>query len=140
MNNTDCGILIKQIHTMLEKGANNALKNDDMTVAQITVLMTLYETAEKQMSMKDLEKILHVAQPTVAGLAFRLAQKGYIVYAEDAEDKRMKIVRITAAGIRCCKNAERMMIVTEEKLLSALDESERAMFRKLLMKVRDALE
>ena len=36
-----CGHLIKQIHGALEKSANNALRSNDMTMAQVDALMLL---------------------------------------------------------------------------------------------------
>ncbi len=140
MNKQDCGILIKQIHTTLEKKANNALKSSGMTVAQMTVLMTLYRAPDGQMPMKELEKTLCVAQSTIAGLAARLERKEFIIYLDDEDDKRIKFLKITAAGIQCCKQAELMMAKTEDMLLAPLTEAERAVFRMLLEKIRNALE
>ncbi len=36
-----CGLLIKRIHDKLEKNANNELRTDGLTLAQLQMLITL---------------------------------------------------------------------------------------------------
>ena len=62
MEDSVCGMLIKQINSELEKNANNMLRNDDLTVSQIGALMELDESIEKQMELKELEEVLHIAK------------------------------------------------------------------------------
>ena len=50
-------VLIKQIHTELEKNANNALRQDDLTMSQINVLLELDKAADKQLELKRLEQM-----------------------------------------------------------------------------------
>ena len=58
----------------------------------------------------------------------------------DPADRRVKLVRITAAGEACCRQAEQDMERTETELLSGLTEAERTIFLTLLKKVRDTLQ
>ncbi|MGM9531266.1 MarR family winged helix-turn-helix transcriptional regulator [Intestinibacter sp.] len=135
-----CGFLIKQIHTTLEKNANNALRESGLTTAQVSVLMELYDTVEKQMTLKELEKVLHLAQSTTAGIVSRLVQKGLVECYADVSDKRIKIVKITPAGEECCIVAEKHMQEAEEDLLSGLTETERDIFVSLLKKVSTSMK
>ncbi len=73
-----CVALIKQIHDGLEKQANNSLRSQDLTMSQVGVLIELRFSLEKQMTLKELERRLHVAQPTAAGIVARLEQKGFV--------------------------------------------------------------
>ena len=73
-----CGNLIKQINDELRKRANNMMRSQDMTMAQIGALLALYHTPEKQLSMKQIEKELHVAQSTTVGIISRLEHKGRV--------------------------------------------------------------
>ena len=75
-----CGQLIKQINTELEKNINNALRGDDLTVAQVSMLLMLYDMPDRKLSLKELESALCLAQSTVAGIASRLEQKGFLEY------------------------------------------------------------
>lgn len=139
MDQNSCGTLIKQIHDELEKNANNAMRADDITIAQCSVLLALHEASEQQLTLKELERLLRVAQSTAAGIVSRLEQKGLAEGFASPEDKRIKTVRITSRGIECCKHAERNMQKAEDRLLSGLTETEREILLRLLRKVRDTL-
>ena len=134
-----CGALIKQIHDELEKNANNTMRADGITMAQCTLLLTLHDTAEKQMPLKALEKSMHVAQSTAAGIVARLEQKNLVDRFGSADDRRIKMVRITPLGEQCCQRAEQNMQQAEKALLSGLTQTEQDIFLSLLKKVRDTL-
>lgn len=135
----DCGLLIKQINDELRKNANNALRHQDLTIAQLDALVELDRAPDRQRSLKELEQILRVAQSTAAGIIARLEQKGFAEGFGDAEDRRVKLVRLTPAGIECVRTALHFRAEAEEKLLSGLTETERTIFYTLLKKVRDSL-
>lgn len=135
----DCGLLIKQINDELRKNGNNALRAQDMTLTQLDALAELDRAPEGQRSLKELEQILHVAQSTAAGIIARLEQKGFAEGFGDAVDRRVKLVRITPAGVECVRSALHHRAEAEEKLLSGLTETERDIFYTLLKKVRDSL-
>ena len=132
-----CGTMIKQLHDALERNVNNVLRTKDLTMAQVGLLLELYHSPEKQMSLKELERILHVAQSTTAGIVVRLEQKGFVESFGDPVDRRIKVVRITPTGEACCLQADKDMEETEKKLLAPLTEVERTVFLKLLDKICD---
>lgn len=138
-NQNTCAAIIKQIHDELEKNANNALRPQGLTMAQVGTLLALKDRPEGQCSLKEMEQILHVAQSTAAGLVARLEQKGLVEGFGSPEDKRVKMVRITSAGEECCSQAEQSMEAAEKKLLSGLTETERDIFYSLLVKVWDSI-
>lgn len=135
-----CGMLIKQINSTLEKNANNTLRKQDLTIAQVSALLTIRDFPDQQISLKELEKLLHVAQSTTAGIISRLEQKGLVIGFGDASDKRIKLVKITPLGEQYCKNAEQNMKEAEENLLSGLTETEKSIFNSLLQKVKETLK
>lgn len=135
----DCGMLIKQIHDELSKNANNALRSQNITLAQLEVLDQLDQAPEGRYSLKELEQILHVAQSTAAGIISRLEQKGFVAGFGDAGDRRIKRVQITPAGVECVRTALHHRAEAEALLLSSLTEAERDVFYMLLKKVRDSL-
>lgn len=135
----DCGKLIKQINDELRKNANNVLRSQDMTLAQLDALMELYLAPEQQCSFKEMEQKLHIAQSTTAGIMARLEQKGFVESFGDPADRRVKLVRITPAGTACIMSARQNRADAEDKLLSALTETERGILFTLLKKVRDTL-
>ena len=115
----DCGMLLKQINDELLKNANNALRSQNITLAQLEVLDQLNQAPGGQYSLKELEQILHVAQSTAAGIISRLEQKGFVAeWVQTALHHRAE---------------------AEELLLSNLTEAERDIFYMLLKKVRASL-
>ena len=134
-----CSTLIKQIHDEMEKRANNSLRSQDLTMAQVGVLMELYRASGKQLPLKELEHRLHVAQSTAAGIVVRLEQKRFVESFGSPGDRRIKMVKITADGEACCRGAEQQMKNAEEELLAGLTETERSIFLSLLQKVCDTL-
>lgn len=139
INQNTCGAIIKQIHDELEKNANNILRPQGLTMAQVGALLALKDMPEGQCSLKEMEQLLHVAQSTAAGIVVRLEQKGLVEGFGSSEDKRIKMVRITSAGEECCFQARKSMEATEKKLLSGLTETESSIFNSLLVKVRDSI-
>lgn len=133
-----CGILFKQINSELEKNANNALRADNLTLSQISVLIELDETPEKCMDMKTMEKRIHVAQSTLAGVVKRLEDKGFIKSRSSERDRRVKIIELTEAGKKCCEKAAQSADKAEEQMLSSLTETEREILLSLLIKVRQS--
>lgn len=139
-DDTSCGMYIKQINSALEKNANNILRKQDLTFAQVSALLAIRDFPEQKISLKELEKILHVAQSTTAGIISRLEQKGLVTGVGDSTDKRIKLVQITPMGEKYCREAEQNMKEAEENLLSGLTEIEKSIFNSLLQKVRDTLQ
>ena len=135
-----CGLLLRQINNSLEKRANNDLRARDLTLAQVSALLSIQKTKEKQVTFKELEKILHLAQSTTAGIISRLEQKKLVEIHGDVSDKRIKYVCITPLGEQCCEEAEDSMEKTEEILLSHLTDEERSLFYNLLQKVNEVMK
>lgn len=138
-NNSSCSVLLKQIHDVQEKNINNTLRNLDLTFSQINVLRALVHAADKQMSLKELEKILHVAQSTTARIVAKMESKGLIDSFGDASDKRIKYIRLTQYGEQYSSNAKQKLEEEETRLLSSLTETEKMVFISLLQKITSNL-
>ena len=138
-NNSSCSILLKQIHDVQEKNINNTLRNLDLTFSQINVLRALVHSANKQMSLKELEKILHVAQSTTARIVTKMEGKGLIDSFSDVSDKRIKYIRLTQYGEQYSSNAKQKLEEEETRLLSSLTETEKIVFVSLLQKIASNL-
>lgn len=135
-----CGELLKKINDELEKNANNALRSQDLTLTQLGALLELNAAEGGQLTLKELERRLHVAQSTAAGIVSRLERKALLASFGDLEDRRIKIVKITSAGIERVQKTDSHRIQAEERLLSGLTETEKSIFYSLLKKVCDTLQ
>ena len=138
--NYTCGALLKQINDILEKNANNALREQDLTISQSGVLVLLDEKEGKTATFKDLEKSFGVSQPTMVGLLSRLEQKNLVEILADPDDKRIRIAHLTQKGEAKCKGGYKHMKSAEELLLKGLTAEEKREFLRMLIKIRDAME
>ncbi len=138
-DHSSCGWSIKQIHDALERQSNSMLQSQNLTMAQVSVLLTLEEAIDHQMPLKELEKELKLAQSTTTGIVSRLEQKGFVESYTDAKDRRVKLIKLTQAGKDCCHTAEENMCHAEEALLRGLTETERQIFKTMLDRVRSTL-
>ena len=130
-----CAPLIRQINSNTEKHINNAMRNLDLTHAQVCMLCALMESGDGCCSMKELERRLGLAQSTTVGIVKRTEEKGLVECLPDPEDHRSKLVRITAEGRRRNRETKEDIDATEDWLLQALTAEERVQFRSLLRRV-----
>lgn len=135
-----CGALLKQINDIMEKNANNALRDEDLTLSQSGVLVLLDGKDGKTASFKELEKSFGVSQPTMVGLLGRLEQKKMIEILSDAGDKRIRKAHLTEKGEEKCREGYTHMREAEKLLLGGLTEEEKREFQRLLLKVRESME
>lgn len=139
MHENDCGALIKQIHCAMQKNANNELRQDDLTFAQLHLLFILEHQPGQSCSMKELERQMKLAQSTTAGLIKRCGEKGFLECFDDAEDRRAKLVRITEQGLNICRNTEENIRRSEQRMAQNLTKEEHKTLIRLLNKVYDAV-
>ena len=135
-----CSTLLKQIHDIMEKNANNVLREQELTISQSGVLVLLDEKEGKTASFKELEKDFGVSQPTMAGILNRLVQKDLVEVLSDSEDKRIRKAHLTQKGADKCKEGYKHMNSAEEQLLKSLTNNEKKEFNRLLLKVRKSFD
>ena len=138
--NYSCGTLLKQIHDIMEKNANNVLREQELTISQSGVLVLLDEKEGKTASFKELEKDYGVSQPTMVGILNRLVQKDFVEVLTDSEDKRIRKAHLTQKGADKCKEGYKHMNSAEEQLLKSLTDDEKKEFTRLLLKVRKSFD
>ena len=131
--------LIKQLSTEIQKRADAALQESDLTMTQMYFLGALSHLPEGTATLKELERYFRVAQSTAAGVAARLEKKGLVESLPNKNDRRVKRLRITDAGADTLRHALETMERGEKQMLSPLDEAEQETLITLLRKVHGAL-
>ena len=131
--------LIKQLSTEIQKRADAALQESDLTMTQMYFLGALSHLPDGAATLKELERYFRVAQSTAAGVAARMEKKGLIESLPSENDRRVKRVRITASGAETLRSAIETMERGEKQMLSPLDEAEQETLITLLRKVHGAL-
>jgi DNA-binding MarR family transcriptional regulator len=71
----------------------------DLTHSQCRMLALLGEDQDAEYSLKDLAAGIGISLPAVSRGIENLLQRGYVERREDEEDRRMKRVSITGAGL-----------------------------------------
>lgn len=126
---------VKRLSERIERRANSDLAQLGITLSQMRVLMTLYESREGVYSLKELEGVFDFSQQTIAGLVSRLEKKGLLERTVDGQDRRVKKVRITETGKDVAQKAQNQVTDTEQWLLEGLSEEEQEALKQLLLKV-----
>ena len=113
-----------------------------VTPTQLSVLKLLQEIGD--LSLSSLSKEIRAHNSTVTGIVDRMEAAGLVERARSAEDRRVWIIRLTAAGRRV---AERARVSPWDILRHALEElplSEQekltAILRKVALNVQSAVE
>ena len=107
---------------------------------QSHVLLKLQEAPDQRMTFKEIEKDLHVAQSTTAGLLGRLQEKHLIECCDDLKDKRIKIACLTQKGESHCAQARKNMAESHRLIMQGLTQEEIDTLTDLLSKVYSNLE
>ena len=79
-----CTMLIRRLYLSLARLSNRILHQHDLTMSQLMTLLLLSGSSEKELSLKELERLLQTSQPDVAGIASRLEKKGLVSRFQDA--------------------------------------------------------
>ncbi len=127
--------MFKLITEKAEKRINKELQESDVTFSQSRVLLLLCYHDGEDYSLKELEKIFHVTQQTMAGIIRRLEQKQLLRTYVDREDKRAKRAELTEAGRELSETIGDKMREIEAWIDSALEPAEVETLLKLLEKI-----
>ena len=133
------GLYFKKISDAMAKRANRSLQSHNLTLSQFHMLMALASSKEKTYSLKELEAHFRVAQSTMAGLVARLEHKGMLETLSDPEDRRIKRVQLTKAGLETSQACRADIRQTEETLVAGLNEEEKALLMDMLRRVYASL-
>ena len=93
-----------------------------ISMAQLNIMYTLHRDGE--MTMSRLADVLNVSLSNASGLADRMEERGFIERTRVPEDRRIVLVRITAAGRQMLDDVELARSALLERVLDRLDETQ----------------
>lgn len=109
-----------------------------ISMAQFHIMVTLHRNGV--MPMSRLADVLGVSQSNASGLIDRLEERGYVERTRVAEDRRIVLVRVTAAGIRLIEENDALSDELMRDVMGRLDRTELAAIARATAGVRTALE
>lgn len=128
-------IRLKMINEIIEKTANQNLKQHGITISQMRILMMLGCTENQFCSMKKLEESLHLSQQNTVGLVKRMEEKQLLETYVDLKDRRKKNVQITEKGNLLLEKVKKEGESIDTWIAENLTEQEKKDFLKLLEKI-----
>ena len=117
------GYLIKSISDRIKVHADKDLKDHNLTLSQSRVVMFLSKHGG-QATQKEIEVFMDVSHPTVVGLVSRMEENGFVISRMDDEDRRNKIVTLTAHALTTGANMDKVIGDMESKMLSSLSDKQ----------------
>jgi MarR family transcriptional regulator, organic hydroperoxide resistance regulator len=93
----DIYALIVYLHKHCNHDLFEAVGTLELSLTQIKLLHHL-DDASSPMSLKEAAEYVHVSLPAASRLVEDLVRRGFVERNEDAEDRRMKRVRLTENG------------------------------------------
>jgi len=110
-----------------------SLQSDVMTPRQYAVLRAVAKTDEP--SQNDVVATTGIDRSTIADIARRLVQRGWIQRRRTRHDARMYALKLTTKGQAALDAAEPHAAATDEQLLSPLSAAERHEFVNALQRI-----
>ena len=135
MDNRSCLDLMKTVTNIFRRELDNALRERNVTMSQLSALMIIRDEMGGRCDLKALEKRLMVAQSTAAVLTGKLEAKGLVSSRADPEDRRVKQLALTARGEQVCRDMEGVALSMKEKALSDITPEEREALSAILGRV-----
>ncbi|MEO0829606.1 MAG: MarR family transcriptional regulator, partial [Pseudomonadota bacterium] len=108
-------------------------KVEGLTPTQFAALARLYETQE--LSQNLLGRRTAMDSATIKGVVERLIAKGLVAVRPDPDDRRVRLLALTAAGRAKFLEAREGAIEARRETLAPLDPDEAAEFERLLAKL-----
>jgi DNA-binding MarR family transcriptional regulator len=93
----DLYALVVYLHKHCNSDLFEAVGTLELSLTQIKLLHHL-DDASSELTLKEAAESVHVSLPAASRVVDDLVRRGFVVRNEDAEDRRMKRVRLTDAG------------------------------------------
>ncbi len=93
----DLYALVIYLHKNCNSDLFEAVGTLELSLTQIKLLHHL-DDASSELTLKEAAESVHVSLPAASRVVDDLVRRGFVLRNEDAEDRRMKRVRLTDAG------------------------------------------
>jgi DNA-binding MarR family transcriptional regulator len=108
----------------------------ELTLTQIKLLHHL-EESERELTLKEGAELVRVSLPAASRVVEELVRRGFVERHEDADDRRMKRVRVTDAGRQVIRRLNAARLSGLQEFTESLTDAER---EKLAVALSELLE
>lgn len=126
------GMRVRILSQTIRQAIDRKFTALDLTGQQSLVLRYLSEHPDEAVYAKDIEKRFGLTHPTVSGILQRLEAKGFLVFEQNAPDRRCKRLRMTPKAEECQKEIARHIQTIERTLIAGMTPEEEKLFSALL--------
>ena len=129
--------IISVIDKELVRKQENELYKGKITLPQFVILNFLYTKGESKMT--DLARFMDVSAAAMTGIVGRLVRDGYVVRANDPEDRRIIKVKLTPRSnklVRKINKEKRQMVIN---IFGRICEADRQDCLRIFMEIKDIL-
>ena len=123
--------------TTLKAISNERVLRLGLSMAQLNILYTLKRCGE--MPMSRLAEMLNVSLSSATGLIDRIEERGMVERSRVPEDRRIVLIRVTAAGERLLGELDVLSDELLRTVLGRLSKAERAAIGTAFASIREAL-
>jgi DNA-binding MarR family transcriptional regulator len=125
---------------LFSKEGDRLLKRFGLTDSQFNVLMLLkYQSQGGALDQTTLGRMLVVNRSNVTGLVDRMEQAGWVSREAGADDRRVKLVRLTSEGRRVLASAYKAYAARLKEVAVGLSARETESLLRTLQKLRHGL-
>lgn len=105
----------------------------DLTPVQYAALFAIAQ--RPGVGQAQLAALIGYDRATIGGVIDRLEQKKWVTRVASAEDRRVNLLTITDEGREALARATPLVRRAQERIIEPLDESERAAFERMCLKI-----
>ena len=126
------GPKLKVISNSFRRIADESTQELGITGMQSFLLGYLTANAGTPPCQHDIEERFNIKHPTATGLLARLGEKGFVEFAADKYDGRLKRIVITKTGMDAARKTKARLDAMEERLCSGFTPEELGTLHALL--------
>jgi DNA-binding MarR family transcriptional regulator len=130
------GYLVRRLHQLHSALFFDECQGFGVTPVQYGLLTVL--STNPDCDQVTLANALGIDRTNVADVLGRLQENGLVARRRSRADRRMLLARLTGRGERLVERMHPAMLRAQERLLAALDESDREAFVAMLMRLLEA--
>lgn len=125
---------------LIDKYHNKISKKFNITQVQLEVLYSLYISGDMELKMSILGEKLEISKSGISTLIDKMAIEGLVKKRPDLNDKRIMKVVMAKKGSEVIKNIFPSNEVFKVSVLDFLQEEEKELLNKLIIKANEKLE